>query len=198
MLTSIVLAGGKSSRLGRCKLSESLCGKSLIEYVIRQLEPISNQILIVTAKGQSKLPITHKAEVIIDIVPDKGPLEGIYTGLLASKSPYSLVVGCDMPFLNINLLRYMISQLQGFDAIVPQLEMGKIEPLHAIYSRRCTSIIQTQLEKEQLKISQTLDLLNVRYIQREECKRIDSGLLSFFNINSPADLRRAAKITEEK
>jgi len=198
MLTSIILAGGKSSRLGRCKLSESLCGKSLIEYVIRQLEPISNQILIVTAKGQSKLPITHKAEVIIDIDPDKGPLGGIYTGLLASKSPYSLVVGCDMPFLNINLLRYMVSQLQGFDAIVPQLEMDKIEPLHAIYSRRCTSIIQTQLEQKQLKISQTLDLLNVRYIQKEECKRIDSNLLSFFNINSPSDLRRAAKITEEK
>ncbi len=134
--------------------------------------------------------------MVIDVLPGKGPLGGIYTGLLASKSPYSLVVGCDMPFLNISLLRYMISLIQDFDAIVPQLETGKIEPLHAIYSRRCTSIIQTQLEHEQLKISQTLDLLHVKYIPREECKKFDSHLLSFFNINSPSDLRRASKIAE--
>ena len=196
MLTSIILAGGKSSRLGRCKLSESLCGKSLVEHVIGRLEPISNHLLIVTAEEQSRLPITHKAEVFTDLYPNKGPLGGIYTGLLASKSPYNLIVGCDMPFLNINLLRYMISLIQGFDAIAPRLEIDKIEPLHAIYSRRCIDIIQTQLEHEHLKISQTLDMLHVRYVQQEECKRFDSQLLSFFNINSPSDLKRATKITK--
>lgn len=196
MLTSIILAGGKSSRFGRCKLSESLCGKSLIEHIIERLEPISNQILIVTAEEQSRLLTTHKTEVVTDVHPGKGPLGGIYTGLLASKSPYSLVVGCDMPFLNINLLRYMISLIREFDAIVPRLEMDKIEPLHAIYSRRCTDIIQTQLEHEHLKISQTVDKLYTRYVEREECTSFDPYLLSFFNINSPADLRRATKITE--
>ena len=196
MLTSIILAGGKSSRLGKCKLSESLCGKSLIEHVIGRLEPISNQLLIVTAEEQSRLLIPREAEVVTDLFPGKGPLGGIYTGLLASKSTYSLVVGCDMPFLNINLLRYMISLIHGFNAIVPQLEIDKIEPLHAIYSRHCIDIIQTQLEHEHLKISQTLDMLHVRYVQREECKRFDSQLLSFFNINSPSDLKRATKINE--
>jgi molybdopterin-guanine dinucleotide biosynthesis protein A len=197
MLTSIILAGGKSSRLGRCKLSESLSGKSLIEHVIRRLEPISNHILIVTADEQSRLLITNKAELVTDLYPAKGPLGGIYTGLLASKSPYSLVVGCDMPFLNINLLRYMKDQIQGFDAIVPRLEMDKIEPLHAIYSRRCADIIQTQLEHDHLKISQTVDKLCTRYVEREECKRFDPYLLSFFNINSPADLRRASNIIKK-
>lgn len=198
MLTSIILAGGKSFRFGRCKLSESLYGKGLIEHVIGRLEPISNQILIVTAEEQSRLPITHKAEVVTDLYPGKGPLGGIYTGLLASKSPYSLVVGCDMPFLNTNLLSYMISLIQGFDAIVPRLEIDKIEPLHAIYSRRCTDIIQTQLEHEHLKISQTLDKLCTRYVEREECMNFDHQLLSFFNINSPADLRRASNIIKTK
>jgi len=198
MLTSIILAGGKSSRLGRCKLSEALCGKSLIEHVIGRLEPISNQILIVTAEKQSKLLITCKAEVVTDLYPGKGPLGGIYTGLLASKAPYSLIVGCDMPFININLLRYMISMTQEFDAIVPRLEMDKIEPLHAIYSRRCTDIIQTQLEHEHLKISQAFEKLCIRYVEREECTRFDPYLLSFFNINSPADLRRASNIIKEK
>ena len=198
MLTSIILAGGKSSRLGRSKLSECLCGKKLIEHVIERLEPISNQILIVTTEEQSRFLLTNKAEVVTDIYPGKGPLGGIYTGLLASKSLYSLVVGCDMPFLNINLLRYMISPIQGFDALVPRLEKDKIEPLHAIYSRCCTDIIQTQLENEHLKISQTLDKLCTRYVEREECKRFDPYLLSFFNINSPADLRRASNIITNK
>ena len=197
MLTSIILAGGKSSRLGRCKLSESLSGKSLIEHVIRRLEPISNHILIVTTEEQSRFLLTNKAEVVTDIYPGKGPLGGIYTGLLASKSPYSLVVGCDMPFLNINLLHYMIDQIQGFDALVPRLEIDKIEPLHAIYSRRCADIIQTQLEHEHLKISQTLDMLHVRYVEREECNGFDPQFLSFFNINSPSDLKRATKINEK-
>ena len=196
MLTSIILAGGKSSRLGRSKLSECLCGKKLIEHVIERLEPISNQILIVTAKEQSKLSIIHKVEMITDLVPGNGPLGGIYTGLLASKSPYSLVVGCDMPFLNIDLLRYMISLTQGFDAIVPRLEMNKIEPLHAVYSRRCTDIIKTQLEHKHLKISQTLDLLCTRYVERSEYIKYDPDLLSFYNINSPSDLQHASEIAE--
>ena len=198
MLTSIILAGGKSSRLGRCKLSESLSGKSLIEHVIRRLEPISNHILIVTTEEQSRFLLTNKAEVVTDLHPGKGPLGGMYTGLLASKSPYSLVVGCDMPFLNINLLRYMIDHIQGFDAIVPRLEMDKIEPLHAIYSRHCADIIQTQLEHDHLKIRQTVDKLCTRYVEREECKRFDPYLLSFFNINSPADLKQASNIIREK
>ncbi len=196
MLTSIILAGGKSSRLGRCKLSEFLCGKSLIEHVIERLEPISSQILIVTAEEQFRLLTAHKAETITDLYPGRGPLGGIYTGLLASKAPYSLVVGCDMPFLNINLLHYMVRQIQGFDAIVPRLEMDKIEPLHAIYSRRCTDVILKQLMHDNLKISQTLNMLHVRYIERDECERFDHRLLSLFNINSPSDLKQAVKIIE--
>ena len=197
MLTSIILAGGKSSRLGRYKPSESLCGKSLIEHVIGRLEQISDQILIVTSEEQSTLLESYQAKVINDMYPGKGPLGGIYTGLMASKSPYSLVVGCDMPFINVNLLRYMISLIQEFDAIVPRLEMDKIEPLHSIYSRHCTDIIQTQLEHGHLKISQTLDKLIVRYVEREECMTFDPQLLSFFNINSPSDLTRATRIAGE-
>jgi len=194
MLTSIILAGGKSSRLGRYKPSESLRGKSLIEHVIGRLKQISDQILIVTSEEQSTLLKPYQATVINDLYPGKGPLGGIYTGLIASESPYSLVVGCDMPFINIDLIRYMTSLIQKFDAVVPRLEMDKIEPLHSIYSRRCTDIIQKQLEHRHLKISQTLDKLCVRYVEREECINFDSQLLSFFNINSPSDFTRAISI----
>jgi molybdenum cofactor guanylyltransferase len=196
MLTSIILAGGKSSRLGRCKLLESLCGVSLIEHIIKKLQLISRQILIVTSEDQCTLLEPYEAKIINDLYPGKGPLGGIYTALMASQTHRSFVVGCDMPFLNIELLYYMMQLPQQFDAIVPRLDKEKIEPLHAIYSRRCAGIMLKQLMQDHLKISQTLDMLNVRYVELEECKRFDSQLLSFFNINSPSDLKRATEITE--
>lgn len=194
MVTSIVLAGGKSLRVGSCKAMETICGQSLVKRAIERLKTISNQILIVTSQEQPDLPITREAEIVVDIYPGKGPLGGIYTGLLASELPYSIVVACDMPFLNVKLLRYLIELSEGFDAVIPRLEEGKIEPLHAVYSRKCINTIRAELECDHLKISQALDILRVRYVEREEYHRFDPQLLSFFNINSLADLKQAAAI----
>jgi len=194
MVTSIVLAGGKSLRLGRCKAMETICGQSLVERAVERLKTISNQILIVTSEEQPGLPITREAEIVVDIYPGKGPLGGIYTGLFASELPYSIVVACDMPFLNVELLRYLIELSEGFDAVIPRLEEGKIEPLHAVYSRKCINTISAELECDHLKISQALGILRVRYVEREECQRFDPQLLSFFNINSLADFKQATVI----
>jgi len=106
-VASIILAGGKSLRLGRNKALETLNGKSLIEHVIERLRPLSSQLLIVTSQ-EFELPIACRAEMLVDIYPGSGPLGGIYTGLRASRSSSSIVVACDMPFLNTELLGYMI------------------------------------------------------------------------------------------
>lgn len=198
MVTSIVLAGGRSLRIGRCKAMEILHGKSLIEHVIERLKLLSKQILIVTSRNQPNLKTPCEAEVVEDLYSGKGPLAGIYTGLLASKSPYNIVVACDMPFLNIELLHYMLEASQDFDAVIPRLEKEKIEPLHAVYCRSCLNTIRTELEHNRLKISQTLDNLSVRYVERAECQRFDPQLLSFFNINSQSDLKRATAITVDE
>lgn len=194
MVTSIILAGGKSLRLGRCKAMETICGKRLIKRVIERLKTLSSQILIVTSQEQYALPITREAEIVVDIYPGKGPLAGIYTGLLASELPYSIVVACDMPFLSVELLRYLIELSEGFDAVIPRSGEGMIEPLHAVYSRSCINTIRAELERDHLKISQLLDILRVRYVEREECQRFDPQLLSFFNVNSLADLKQATVI----
>ena len=117
-VTSIVLAGGKSLRLGRSKVLETIGGKSLIGRVAERLEPLTNQLLIVTSQEQLDLPGAGNAEILVDLYPGKGPLGGIYTGLLASQSSHSVVVACDMPFLNIELLRYMVELSGDFDAVV--------------------------------------------------------------------------------
>lgn len=195
-MTAIVLAGGKNLRLGRNKALEIVGGKSLIERVVERLEPVANQLLIVTSQEKPDLPLTVRAEVLIDVYPGKGPLGGIYTGLVSSRSSQSIVVACDMPFINTELLHYMIELSQDFDAVVPRLENGMIEPLHAIYSRSCLADMKTRLENNELSITPFLNQLRVRYIEEVECRRFDPQLLTFFNINSQSDLERAIKLAE--
>jgi len=196
-VTSIILAGGKNLRLGRNKALETLDGKSLIEHVIERVEPLSERILIVTSQEKFDLPVSVKAEMLADLYPDKGPLGGIYTGLAASRSLYNIVVACDMPFLNTELLRYMLGLSRDYDAVVPRLEEGMIEPLHSIYSRGCLDNMQKRLESNELKVHSFLKTVRVRYIEREESQKLDPELLSFFNINHQSDIERAISLAKK-
>ena len=196
-MTSIILAGGRNLRLGSSKALEIIGGKSLIERVVERVKLVSNQTLIVTSSGQLALPLAGEVKVLVDLYPGKGPLGGIYTGLLASPSSHSVVVACDMPFLNIKLLGYMIELSPGFDAVVPRLDDGKVEPLHAIYSRSCLGIMKTEIERNHLQISHLLTMLRVKYIERAECQKFDPQLLTFFNINRQSDLDQAIALAAE-
>lgn len=197
-VTSIILAGGKNLRLGRSKALELLDGKSLLEHVIERVRPLSSQILIVASQEQLELPVAGEAEILLDIYPGKGPLGGIYTGLLSSQSSHSMVVACDMPFLNARLLRYMLRLSHDFDAVVPRLEKGMIEPLHAIYSKNCLGNMKKQLERNQLKVHSFLKTVRVRFVELAESQRLDPQLLSFFNINYQSDLDRAAALVAKR
>ncbi len=199
-MTSIVLAGGRGLRLGRGgKLSETIGGRTLPQRVIDCLIPLSSEILVVIAQGQPEPALAGPVvRVVTDLYPGKGALGGIYTGLVASSSFHNLVVACDMPFLNSLLLGYMIQLSPGFDVIIPRVE-AKLEPLHAIYSRDCLTPIRQQIEQGNLKISNLLERVKVRYVEEGEINRFDPKHLSFFNINTRTDLEMAkAKIEKSK
>jgi molybdopterin-guanine dinucleotide biosynthesis protein A len=171
-------------------------GKSLIQRVVGQITPISNQIIVVGSPCRFDFPSDLGIEYKEDLYPGKGPLGGIYTGLLASKAFYSLVVACDMPFLNIELLRHMIKLSPGFDAVVPRVK--RIQPLHAVYSKSCLNDMKARLEDNQLGVTRFLSTINVRYVERAECQSFDTQLLSFFNINSRADLAKANMLVAQR
>ena len=162
-MTAIVLAGGRSRRLGRNKAIELFGDKPLIQHVIDSVSQVDDDIVVVAAP-KSQLPkLDNRVRIVHDCYPLGGALVGILTGLRTSKSQYSLAVACDMPFLNIDLIRHLMSVSRGFDTAIPRI--GKmIEPLHAIYSRNCIDPIQTQIESGNLKISDVLDKVNVRYV----------------------------------
>jgi molybdopterin-guanine dinucleotide biosynthesis protein A len=151
----------------------------------------------VTAAGQPGLPVDGQAEILTDIYPDMGPLGGVYTGLCASRNTANITVACDMPFLNPGLLTWMAGLLDEHCAVVPRLDNGMIEPLHAVYSRKCVGTMEERLLKGQLGIYAFLKSVEVRYVEREESRKFDPEHLSFFNINYQSDLDRAIALTEE-
>jgi len=197
-MTSIILAGGKGSRLGRSKALQVIEGKSLIQWVIDCLAILSTEIIIATAHGEA-IPCSSavKIKTVADIYPGKGPLVGIYSGLIASSSSRAIVVGCDTPFLSAGLLEYMTQICSTFDIVVPRIK-NKLEPLCAVYSRNCSGLIQGLLEQDELRIRKLFSMVKVKYVEEDEINRFDPEHLSFFNINSQDDLDRAKKLATEK
>jgi len=194
---SIVLAGGRGLRLRRDKALETVGNRSLIQRVVSSLSFFNRDIVVVTAAKQvfPQLIGYPKLRMVTDTYPGKGSLGGIYTGLDASVSLYSFVVACDMPFLNQALLEYMAQISSGFDLVVPRLG-NMIEPLHAVYAKSCLAPIKCLLEQGNLSIRELFALVRVRYVEAEEINRFDPEHLSFFNVNTEADLAKAKEIAK--
>jgi len=191
-ISSIVLAGGKGLRLGRYKALVELSGESLLQRVVSKLSFLNSEIIIVIAEGQQPPRVNGytKLRIVTDAYPGKGPLVGIYTGLLNSDSDYNLVVACDMPFLNQYLLGYMLQISAGFDVTIPRLG-NMAEQLHAVYSKKCLEVVEKLLGEGSFKIDRLLNLVRVRYLETEEIDSFDPEHLSFFNINTKDDLNMA-------
>jgi molybdopterin-guanine dinucleotide biosynthesis protein A len=197
-VSSIILAGGKNLRMGRNKAFELIGGKPLIERVVERLTPLSERLIIVSSWEQFELPFASGTEIVPDLWPHYGPLGGIYTGLMASPSHYNIVVACDMPFLNTGLIQHMVDISGGYDAVIPRLDNGMVEPLHAVYSRECLDEMKKHLESGQLKVYVLLQHLKVRYMERTESEKLDPQSLSFFNINQQSDLEFAISLAEKE
>ena len=196
-ISCIILAGGKSLRLGHDKIFEKVGNTSLLEKVISRLDSLGKDIILVTAKQRTftQLVGQPKVKIISDIFPGRGSLGGIYTGLVKSDSFYNLVLAADMPFLNESLLRYMIEVSDGYDFVLPRIN-NLYEPLHAVYSKNCITPIESIFNQGKRVIIELFNYVKVRFIDADEVDRFDPQHLSFFNINTKEDLEKAKQIAE--
>jgi molybdopterin-guanine dinucleotide biosynthesis protein A len=133
-------------------------------------------------------------QVVPDLLPQKGPLGGIFSGLKVSTSQYNLLVGCDMPFIEVKLLQYMIENINTYDIVIPCYGKGLIEPLCAIYSKSCLEVIERNIKAGVLSVRKIFSHLKVRFIKEEEIKKFDAELYSFFNINFQRDFTKAEEL----
>jgi len=190
-MKAIILAGGKNKRIGQNKAFIKLNGKTIIENQIKLLRKIFPEILII---ANSPREYEHLGvEVTEDIIPHKGSLGGIYSGLFVSESFYSFFLACDMPFPNINLIAYMRDLVAGYDVVVPRTGVG-YEPLSAFYSKECLAPIKRQMDAGNLKIADFFPGVKVRAVGTGELNKFDPDELSFFNINTPEELAKARSI----
>lgn len=184
-LTGIILSGGKSIRMGENKAFIEIEGVPIIHRIHTLFKNLFLETIIVT--NQKDLFSNLESRIYNDLLPQRGVLGGLYTGLFFSSFQYSFCVACDMPFLKEKVIEYLIKDIEGYDVIVPRTTDG-LQPLHAIYSKNCLGPIKKVIEQEKFKIIDIYPMVNVKIIEDEEFKYLDPMGESFININTPEEL----------
>jgi len=186
-VTGLILLGGKSSRYGSNKALVEIEGVRLVDRVAGVMKSIFHRVLLLTNTPEEYAYL--QLPMVEDLIKDLGPMGGIHTGLMTMSDEAGFIVACDMPFLSERLIRHMVDVRDDFDAVVPRMDW-MLEPLHALYSKKCLPAIQEAIEQHQHQIAKCFARMCVRYVDEEELRLWDQGLRSLFNINKPEDLPR--------
>lgn len=195
--SAAVLSGGRNSRMGgRNKAFLRIGGRTILDRLIETLEGLFDEILLVTRQPEryAGLPVT----VVQDIYDKRSSLTGIHAGLKHAASDYLLIVPCDAPFIRPEVIRILAAEIEpGVDVIVPVAD-DHYEPLCAIYSKRCIRTIEARLERDDFRIIDFFDSINLKTVPIEKLRRADNDLLSFFNVNTPEAYRKATDRMERR
>jgi molybdopterin-guanine dinucleotide biosynthesis protein A/molybdopterin converting factor small subunit len=189
--TAVILAGGRSSRMGRPKALLPFDGEPLIAHVVRSLTKMFAEAVVVAAPEQ-ELPALP-AVLVRDEIAYQGPVSGIYHGLNASTKGICFVTSCDAPFLNHGLISYLLSQTDDCDVVVPFWQ-ERFQPLHAVYRTSVAPLLKEQLARGELRPIFLYDKVRTRKVHEEEVRRLDPEGLSLLNMNSPSDYDTALQL----
>jgi molybdopterin-guanine dinucleotide biosynthesis protein A len=190
-ITGVLLAGGKSRRMGEDKRFLLVGGETLLARSLRVLRSTFAEVLVVIAQDSPAMEQTG-VTVLRDLVPNCGSLGGLYTSLTKATSPFVFVVACDMPFLKPAVIDLFVNQPNTADVVIAKLD-GTIHPMHARYGKGCLPSLQRMVQARQLKIQRLVDdpALSIRYILDPDVDRLDPQHRSFQNVNTPEDLLAA-------
>lgn len=191
---ALILAGGKSSRLGRDKAFERVNQYGMLENAIITLSACFPEI-IVGANDEAYSVLGRK--VVPDHYPGRGPLGGIHAVLKASSFETNFLVACDMPFINVDLAKYLVSLAPGYDAVVPRLGVY-FQQLFSVYNKSCLPAVEQQLESGRNKVAVFFEQVNVRFVEGAEIEKFGSLDKIFFNVNTGDDLQRAKIMAKEE
>jgi len=194
-IAGLILVGGKSSRYGSNKAMVEVDGIRLIERAVRVMRPLFQEVILLTNTPRDYAYLG--LPMVEDLIKGLGPLGGVYTGLETISCGAGFFVACDMPFLNQALILHLVASRKGFDAVVPRVGW-MIEPLHAVYTKRCLPAIRHLIDSREYQIFKFLPNVRVRYVEAEEIRVHDPQLRSFFNINEPQDLLETEKLKHGK
>lgn len=187
-MTAIILAGGNSIRMGQNKAFVPIDGVPIITRIHTLLTELFDEVIIIT--NQNDLFKNLDSRIYADLLPDKGALGGLYTGVFFSSFDYSFCVACDMPFIKRSLVQFLIRNTDNADAVVPRTSDG-LQPLHAIYSKRCLDAMRRVIDQGKYKIIDFYNLVKVKILEESDFLYLDPLKESFMNVNTPEELRFA-------
>lgn len=174
--------------MGRDKAFLGIYGAPLIARQLESLRLIFKKVLIVTNTPERYAGF-KQARVTTDVIPGMGPLGGIHSGLLTSGTFHNFVIACDMPFINMPFVTYMLNHRDNYDILIPKIA-AKVHPLFGIYSKKCIPVVEEALRENRLKVAGIFSKVKTRFLSGAEIRRFDKDMLSLVNVNTPEDLER--------
>jgi len=191
----VIQAGGRSSRMGQDKGLMEFGKDKLVGFILGQVAGLGEKNFIVSNQPQGYREFG--LPVYSDIYPDIGALGGFHTVLSHLETDFAVVLACDMPFVNRELLLYLLSFADEYDIVIPRLvEFGFAEPFRAVYSKNCLPAIEKAIAQKKRRVISFFDDMKVRYVGAEEIHRFDPEERTFFNVNTPEDLKEAIRLAE--
>lgn len=189
MITVAIQAGGQSRRMGRDKALVKLGGRPLIEHVLERARDLGDDFLVTTNRPE---PLEYLGlRLVPDLIPGAGALNGLETALRAAYGTHILLLACDAPFVSRRLLEHLIDKREQGDVIIPE-HAGRFEPLQALYDcSACLPAVQQATRTGKKRMISFFPDVNVHSVSGKTLSRLDPAGVSFFNINTPADLRQA-------
>lgn len=186
-----ILAGGKSTRMKFNKAFATISEKSVYQIILNKFRQNFDDIL--TISNEPQIYDALGTEVHTDVYPGLGPVAGIHSALYYARFEQVFVMGCDMPFMNMDLVDYLLAALESYDCVVPEID-GKLQPLSAVYSKKCLPVLTDCLNNDRLKLIRVFEELNARIIDEQELSRFGEVREIFMNVNDPPALELAREI----
>ena len=190
-VSAFVLAGGKSTRMGRDKAFVTLDGRTLLDRMLEAARSVTDDVRIVGDRAK----FAPFALVVEDVFPGCGPPAGIHAALTASSRDLNLILAVDVPFVSLALLQYLITRAKNApDSIVTTARAaGGLQPLCAVYRREFAEVAEKSLRDHQYKIDALFDSVRTEIITEEELETAGFSPRVFRNLNTPQDLATAGE-----
>ena len=187
---AIILAGGNSRRMGADKASLPFGDSSLVGAAVDALRPVFRKVMGVTRDRRSLSGLV--VEILEDDMPLQGPLVGLVRGLSNSQAPWCFVAACDMPFLQVEVINSMSGHLLDCDAVIPEYD-GRLQTLHAFYSRSCLPIAEELLAQGNTSMRALVSHCRVTKLSESDFEHLPGGLKSFHDLDTQEEYKDALR-----
>lgn len=189
--SGVILAGGKSTRMKFNKAFASIAGQPVVQIILDKFKHFFNETLIISNEPQLYEKLGYA--IYPDVFPGLGPVAGIHSALYHARYDRVFVMGCDMPFMNMALVKFLLDSLEDYECVVPELD-SHLQPLSAVYSKRCLPVLTQCLENDKLKLVRVFEELYTRVITNQQMEDFGNPREIFMNVNDQAALEIAQQI----